>query len=119
MCDIVEAGAAFGASDLGKGQRVQVEYVSANPTGPLSTGHGRQAVLGDCIARLLEKDPMMRPQDGQQLLDAIAEAKGDGSGKGKAPSRRRGRGSAAQQSQLGFTARFMKRITGLFKKVEE
>ena len=34
--------------------RVQVEFVSANPTGPLSTGHGRQGILGDCIARLLE-----------------------------------------------------------------
>jgi arginyl-tRNA synthetase len=50
---ILAAGPAFGASDLGKGRRVQVEFVSANPTGPLSVGHGRQAVLGDCIARLL------------------------------------------------------------------
>jgi len=45
---------AFGRSDARKGQRVQVEFVSANPTGPLSIGHGRQAVLGDCIARLYE-----------------------------------------------------------------
>ena len=51
--DILAAGARYGASDDGKGVRVQVEFVSANPTGPLSTGHGRQAVLGDCIARLL------------------------------------------------------------------
>ena len=51
---ILEAGPAFGRSDAGKGRRVQVEFVSANPTGPLSLGHGRQAVLGDCIARLLE-----------------------------------------------------------------
>ena len=50
---ILEAGPRFGASDLGKGERVQVEFVSANPTGPLSLGHGRQAVLGDCIARVL------------------------------------------------------------------
>jgi arginyl-tRNA synthetase len=51
---ILTAGAAYGSSDLGKGRRVQVEFVSANPTGPLSVGHGRQAVLGDCLARLLE-----------------------------------------------------------------
>jgi arginyl-tRNA synthetase len=55
VCEIVEVGDNFGATDVGGGQRVQVEYVSANPTGPLSTGHGRQAVLGDCIARLLQK----------------------------------------------------------------
>ena len=43
----------FGRSELGAGQRVLVEFVSANPTGPLSVGHGRNAVLGDAIARLL------------------------------------------------------------------
>jgi arginyl-tRNA synthetase len=52
---IIEAGPAYGSAQLGADQRVQVEFVSANPTGPLSTGHGRQAVLGDCIARLLER----------------------------------------------------------------
>ena len=51
--EILGAGARYGASDAGKGRAVQVEFVSANPTGPLSVGHGRQAVLGDCIARLL------------------------------------------------------------------
>src|SRR5262249_9054571 len=54
LVDILGAGARFGASDDGKGRKIQVEFVSANPTGPLSVGHGRQAVLGDCIARLLE-----------------------------------------------------------------
>ncbi|MEE4166595.1 MAG: arginine--tRNA ligase [Desulfocapsaceae bacterium] len=44
----------FGCSDIGHGRRVMVEFVSANPTGPLSVGHGRQAILGDSIARLLE-----------------------------------------------------------------
>ena len=44
----------YGLSDIGKGRKVLVEFVSANPTGPLSIGHGRQAVLGDAIARLLE-----------------------------------------------------------------
>ena len=43
----------YGASAVGNGRRALVEFVSANPTGPLSIGHGRQAVLGDAIARLL------------------------------------------------------------------
>ncbi|NVK36674.1 MAG: arginine--tRNA ligase [Gammaproteobacteria bacterium] len=44
----------FGHNDSGKGQKVQVEFVSANPTGPLHVGHGRGAAVGDCICRLLE-----------------------------------------------------------------
>lgn len=44
----------FGCSNAGDGRRVLVEFVSANPTGPLSVGHGRNAVLGDAIARVLE-----------------------------------------------------------------
>ena len=51
---VLEAGDRFGASERGGGQRVNVEFVSANPTGPLHVGHGRQAALGDAIARLLE-----------------------------------------------------------------
>ncbi len=51
---ILEDAPAFGRSDEGQGQRVMVEFVSANPTGPLTIGHGRNAVLGDCIANLLE-----------------------------------------------------------------
>ncbi len=51
---VLAAGARYGESATGAGQRVQVEFVSANPTGPLTLGHGRQAVLGDAIARLLE-----------------------------------------------------------------
>jgi len=43
----------FGRNDAGAGRRVLVEFVSANPTGPLSVGHGRNAVLGDAIARVL------------------------------------------------------------------
>ena len=45
---------AYGPEQLGIGRTVQVEFVSANPTGPLTVGHGRNAVLGDAIARLLE-----------------------------------------------------------------
>ncbi|MDZ7797586.1 MAG: arginine--tRNA ligase [Candidatus Marinimicrobia bacterium] len=44
----------FQRDNSGKGKKVQVEFVSANPTGPLTIGHGRQAVLGDSIARILE-----------------------------------------------------------------
>jgi arginyl-tRNA synthetase len=50
---ILEQGSRFGRSDAGKGQRVQVEFVSANPTGPLHVGHGRGAAVGDSLCRLL------------------------------------------------------------------
>ncbi len=43
----------FGRAEFGEGQKVLVEFVSANPTGPLSVGHGRNAILGDSIARVL------------------------------------------------------------------
>jgi arginyl-tRNA synthetase len=46
-------GAAYGRNDSGAGRTVGVEYVSANPTGPLHVGHGRAGVIGDCIARVL------------------------------------------------------------------
>ena len=52
--EVLAAGENFGRSAVGCGRRVMVEFVSANPTGPLSIGHGRQAILGDAIARLLE-----------------------------------------------------------------
>ncbi|HET7583369.1 MAG TPA: arginine--tRNA ligase [Gemmatimonadaceae bacterium] len=54
LADIVAAGNDVGRSDAGRGQLVNVEFVSANPTGPLHVGHGRQAALGDAIATLLE-----------------------------------------------------------------
>src|SRR5690606_3363658 len=47
-------GAAYGRNASGAGRVAGVEYVSANPTGPLHVGHGRAAVIGDCIARVLE-----------------------------------------------------------------
>ena len=52
--EVAAAAEAYGREDLGHGQRVQVEFVSINPTGPLHVGNGRGAVLGDSIARLLE-----------------------------------------------------------------
>lgn len=51
--DILEQGENFGRNDLGQGESVQVEFVSANPTGPLHVGHGRGAAVGDSLCRLL------------------------------------------------------------------
>jgi len=51
---IMAEGSQYGKSEIGSDRKVMVEFVSANPTGPLSIGHGRQAILGDSIARLLE-----------------------------------------------------------------
>lgn len=51
---LLESGDTYGQTEDFKGLRVLVEFVSANPTGPLTVGHGRNAVLGDTVARLLE-----------------------------------------------------------------
>lgn len=53
IAEVEEKGGAFGHSDAGAGRRALVEYVSANPTGPLHVGHGRGAAIGDSVARLL------------------------------------------------------------------
>ncbi|HEX8393600.1 MAG TPA: arginine--tRNA ligase [Longimicrobium sp.] len=53
LARIVTEGDAFGRSNAGQGRAVNVEFVSANPTGPLHIGHGRQAALGDAVAELL------------------------------------------------------------------
>src|SRR3954452_18612550 len=52
---ILRAGTAYGDTDLGGGERGNVEFVSANPTGPMHVGHGRGAVVGDALAALLAK----------------------------------------------------------------
>ena len=52
--EVLAAGANFGRAKTDKPEKVQVEFVSANPTGPLHVGHGRQAALGDALAALLE-----------------------------------------------------------------
>ena len=52
---ILRAGEAYGDSSIGAGTRINVEYVSANPTGPLHIGHCRGAVVGDALANLLAK----------------------------------------------------------------
>jgi arginyl-tRNA synthetase len=51
---ILDEGEGFGRVDLGQGKKVQVEYISANPTGPMTVGSGRNAVLGDALASVLE-----------------------------------------------------------------
>ena len=53
VTEILNAGDSYGSSNDGAGRRVQVEFVSANPTGPLHIGHGRGAAVGDALANLL------------------------------------------------------------------
>lgn len=53
--DIIEKGKSYGASDFGKGKRVMIEFVSANPTGPMHMGNARGGALGDCLASVMEK----------------------------------------------------------------
>jgi arginyl-tRNA synthetase len=55
LVEVLQAGISYGSSSIGAGQKVNVEYVSANPTGPLHVGHARGAVVGDALAQLLEK----------------------------------------------------------------
>ncbi len=55
LAEILRAGPAYGDSGMGQGRRVNVEFVSANPTGPLTAGHARGAVVGDALAGLLAK----------------------------------------------------------------
>jgi len=54
LATVLEEGERYGLSNVGKGERVNVEYVSANPTGPMHMGHCRGAVVGDALAALLE-----------------------------------------------------------------
>jgi arginyl-tRNA synthetase len=54
VAQVREQGTDYGSVDLGRGRRVQVEFVSANPVGPMHVGHGRWASLGDSMARVLE-----------------------------------------------------------------
>lgn len=54
LLDIRESGDSYGRSDFGKGQKVNVEFVSANPTGPMHMGNARGGALGDCLAAVLD-----------------------------------------------------------------
>lgn len=55
LTDAVKEQHNFGSSDFGKGTKILIEFVSANPTGPLHIGHGRGAAVGDALARILKK----------------------------------------------------------------
>ena len=54
LLDVQACGAQYGKSDFGRGERVNVEFVSANPTGPMHMGNARGGALGDCLAAVLE-----------------------------------------------------------------
>lgn len=54
LLDVQKLDAKYGLSDFGKDKKVLLEYVSANPTGPLTIAHGRQAIVGDALARILK-----------------------------------------------------------------
>ncbi|MBW2015696.1 MAG: arginine--tRNA ligase [Deltaproteobacteria bacterium] len=54
LARIIEQGKEYGRSNLGKGEKIMIEFVSANPTGPLHLGHGRGAALGDTLCRILD-----------------------------------------------------------------
>ena len=55
LIDAVQEKRNFGNSDVGQGEKILIEFVSANPTGPLHIGHGRGAAVGDALARILKK----------------------------------------------------------------
>ena len=79
--EALEQGDTFGRNDDGGGQRVQVEFVSANPTGPLHVGHGRGAAIGDSLCRLLEASGWQVQREfyyndaGQQINNLAASVK--------------------------------------------
>lgn len=54
VSDVLRQGESYGGVNMGHGRRVQIEFVSANPTGPLHIGHGRGAAVGDSVARILK-----------------------------------------------------------------
>ncbi len=53
--DALNSGIHFGNSDIGKGEKVNIEFCSANPTGPIHVGHSRMTIFGDCLSNLLQK----------------------------------------------------------------
>ena len=54
ICDVIASGDSYGRSDYGKGKKINVEFVSANPTGPMHMGNARGGALGDCLAAVLD-----------------------------------------------------------------
>lgn len=55
VADVLKKGDSYGCSDMGNGKKVMVEFVSANPTGPMHIGNARGGALGDCLAAVLQK----------------------------------------------------------------
>lgn len=84
---ILESGSAYGKSNSGAGRQVQVEFVSANPTGPLHVGHGRGAAIGDSLSRLLEATGWSVQREfyyndaGQQINNLALSVQARGQGK--------------------------------------
>lgn len=77
VVDIIQQGKSYGLSDMGMGQRVLLEFVSANPTGPLHVGHGRGAAYGSTLANLLravgfEVDNEYYVNDAGRQMDILA-----------------------------------------------
>ncbi len=103
LAEILDCGVAYGNSTLGAGEAVNVEYVSANPTGPMHVGHGRGAVVGDALAALLEKAGYRVTREyyvndaGGQVDGARTLAAATLSGRG----RREGRGGFRQPEKRG------------------
>ncbi len=86
--DIADKGEDYGKSDFGKGKKVLVEFVSANPTGPMHIGNARGGAIGDCLASVLDyatslevrylqlyKDGIEMPEDAYQGVDITEHAK--------------------------------------------
>lgn len=88
ITSILSQKESYGCNNFGKGQKVGVEFVSANPTGPLHIGHGRGAVVGDCISRLLEATGWKVTREfyyndaGQQINNLAASVQARCKGKG-------------------------------------
>ena len=65
--EVVSQDEGYGYSDIGTAKKIQVEFVSANPTGPLHVGHGRGAAVGDALANILKADAWARQAAEGQL----------------------------------------------------
>lgn len=81
LAEILRQGETYGCSEVGQGQKVQVEFVSANPTGPLHVGHGRGAAVGDSLARILEaagyqvvREFYINDAEGSQQMRLLAQS---------------------------------------------
>ena len=102
FADIVAAGEAYGRSDTGAGRTINLEFVSANPTGPMHIGHTRWAALGDAIAQFeqaghlaLERGRAPRAQQrGDELRDEVVSGE-------RLPGRPRDGLPGGQQRQIG------------------